>query len=345
MITKNDSLTLKAIAIVCITIHNFVHWTNPIGENELNLNEDRIILLLQSVYNKPSGVFNYIFSYFGWYFIVIFIFISAYGMVLKIQNKGNAGIICLEQIIKTAILLCAGGVFIYIFTGLSSQEIMGFIVRKLATIDNFSYKTVFSTIGPWWYFSLAIQLYLVIPVILYLTKYINEYFLLIVSYFSIYVIYFNIISVSIFATAIGHLPEVLIACILIKNNKKISPILFLISLCIFILSNINNYFFPFTYSSFLIITLFIYNLVRKDVHNYYIALVGVISPFIFVLNGPMREWTMNNLSLYADSGYKELAITVSSLLHLLSVIVISCLFYSLCNKGMEWLKGQTTKIV
>ncbi|MEM7994047.1 hypothetical protein Q4R33_16790, partial [Morganella morganii subsp. sibonii] len=113
---------------------------------------------------------------------------------------------------------------------------------------------------------------------------------------------------------------------------------------IFIFSNINNYFFPFTYSSFLIITLFIYNLVKKDVHNYYIALVGVISPFIFVLNGPMREWTMNNLSLYADSGYKELAITVSSLLHLLSVIVISCIVYSVFNKGMEWLKERTMKI-
>lgn len=344
MITKKDSLTLKAIAICCITIHNFVHWTNPIGENELNLNEDRIILLLQSVYNKPSGIFNYIFSYFGWYFIVIFIFISAYGMILKIKNKGNAGAICLEQIIKTAILLCVGGVFICFFTGLSPQDTMGFIISKLATIDNFSYETVFSTIGPWWYFSLAIQLYIVIPVVLYLTKYINEYVLLILSYCSIYVIYFNIVSASIFATAIGHIPEVLMAFILIKNNKKISPTIFLISLFVFMLSNINNYFFPFTYVTFLIITLFIYNLVKKDVCSYYITFVGVISPFIFILNGSIRAWTMKNLPLYIDSGYQELMITVSSLLHLLSVIIISCLFYSLCNKGMAWLKGQATKI-
>ncbi|MBT0386003.1 hypothetical protein [Morganella morganii] len=344
MITKNDSLTLKAIAIICITIHNFVHWTNSIGENELKLNEDRIILLLQSVYNKPSGAFNYIFSYFGWYFIVIFIFISAYGMILKIQNKGNAGIVCLEQIIKTAILLCVGGVFICLFTELSPQDTMGFIISKLATIDNLSYETVFSTIGPWWYFSLAIQLYLVIPVVLYLTKYINEYVLLVLSYFSIYVIYFNIISVSIFATAIGHIPEVLMAFILIKNNKKISPILFFISVCLFILSNINNYFFPFTYITFLIMALFIYDLLKGSIGNYYVTFVGIISPFIFILNGPMRTWTMKNLPLYIDSGYRELIITVSSLLHLLSVIIISCLFYSLCNKGMEWLKGQATKI-
>lgn len=80
---NRNSDAIKAISIVVIVLHNFLHFTNPIKENEHFLDPDRISTLLAHVQIQPMGILNYVFSYFGWYFVIPFIFISGYGLSKK----------------------------------------------------------------------------------------------------------------------------------------------------------------------------------------------------------------------------------------------------------------------
>lgn len=344
ILSKDDSQKLKAISILFIVLHNFLHLTNGIGENEFKLNPERIFNLSSKISNSPIGVINYILSYFGWYFIVIFIFITAYGFLLKLKNNESGLELIIKQAMKTVILLFIGGIALFFLTSLKINDILFIIIRKMVSLDNFSYDKVYAGIGSWWYFGLFFQLCITIPIIYILSKKINIFILYIISYIIIIYIYLRHPTISLFATSIGHIPEIIFSIQAIKGKASLNKSLLLLSFGMFIASNFTNVLFPFTYLSFLYIALYLYKKISINISlDNFLLFIGTISPFIFILNGPIRSITLKLALGINFENSKEIWLLLSSLMHLLCVILISILINVLLKKHIDNINNEITK--
>lgn len=81
-ITKDQTLALKAIAILLIVIHNFSRWVNPItGESEFYFNQSALSTAIDVAGTNVWMFFKAFFNYFGHYGVQLFIFLSGYGLV------------------------------------------------------------------------------------------------------------------------------------------------------------------------------------------------------------------------------------------------------------------------
>lgn len=351
-LSKNDSLIIKSIAIIFIVLHNYLHSTNSIGENEMLLRPSRINDLFLHIQEAPIGTFNYLTSYFGWYFITPFIFISGYGLTKKtiLNNYKDVEDSTISSIFKIGILMTIGALFIFIMGPNDLQSTMSIYYRKLSTTDNLFYPYVFSGVGPWWYFSLVIQLYIAYPFILKLINKYNPALVMLGSYLLIYIVYYKFKNLSVFATAIGHFPELILGIILAKEmikptrlsyltNSKLQILYLIIILIFFILSNKYVFFFPLTYLSFLLIFLYAFIAIKDKLNNKFFKLIGMISPFIFIINGPIRIYTMEPLTklkeIYGPSPiHYETILTVMSIMHLLAVCIVAMIIFFISKDVM-----------
>lgn len=352
-LSLTDSLLLKCISILVIALHNYIHWTNNIGENEMGLDKARIFSLLTHIKTTPTGTFNYLISYFGWYFITPFIFISGYGLTIKLQ-KQNTQIfnVIILALFKTILLLMIGVLYIYLTGYTSLADSVEIFIRKLSTIDNLFEHSIFLEVGPWWYFSLAIQLYIMYPIALILVKKYGTITTLLLSYLMIYLFYYYLKSILIFGTAIGHLPELILGIALATNQpritKKIIVIVIPIAMIIFILSNKHSTIFPLTYLTFLILFLTLFLRYKNKLNFRILFLIGTISPYIFLLNGPLRKYTMT-LKPYLQENFStmnyEILITITSILHVLATIFISIIVLLISKKPIEFLNNQFKQLL
>lgn len=240
-----------------------------------------------------------------------------------------------NAVFKTSVLLVFGALYIWLTGYASLEETLVILYHKLATMDNFSAKHVFSGVGPWWYFSLAIQLYLVFPLIYKVVAWrrVGVIFILIPGYVLIYVLYFYVPKLNTFGTALGQVPVFALGVFLAYYGGvlrgSVSTGVAMLAFVVFCLSQKYHVFFPLTYISFLVLFLSFYNCIGKWFDGAVLITLGRASAFIFVLNGPIRKQTMNLMGsgsgLYPN--LHEIFIFGMSLMHLLAVVVVSMMFY------------------
>lgn len=351
---NRDSDAIKAISIVVIVLHNFLHLTNHIRENEHFLNPDRIWILFAHIQNQPIGVMNYIFSYFGWYFVVPFIFISGYGLTKK-YSKAHGGLLVLSAtaIFKTSVLLVFGALYIWLTGYVSLKEALAILYHKLATADNIVADRVFSGVGPWWYFSLAIQLYLIFPLIYKIVTWrrVGLLAVLLPSYVVIYTLYLFAPKLNTFGTALGHAPVLALGVFMayheITVRKGVLAGVAILALVVFCLSQRYHAFFPLTYISFMVLFLLAYRGVRKWVDGPLWITIGRASAFIFVLNGPIRAQTQDLVWLGSARypNFHEAFIFSMSLMHLLAVLAVSMMFYVGLDDVMRRLSAKFSNVL
>jgi peptidoglycan/LPS O-acetylase OafA/YrhL len=320
-----------------IVLHNFLHWTNSIGENELEYNVTRLNSLYESILSNPAFILSGLFTYFGHFGVQLFVFVSAYGLTKK-YLKANENIhykeFILSRFLKIYSLVLVGLSVMFCVDVLYKQSDFLLFLKNalnvLLMINNFSYSKIFSYIGPWWFFSLILQLYLIFP---FIYRYIQDkrekgfYILLAVSYLFIYVLFpvaekFN---VPLFGNFLGHLPEFLFGIALASFPKfELNVKILLPALFFFILSNISAYAFPFSFLSVTILLLAlispVFRLPQQNILLRFLLFTGKISMFLFVINGPLRFLT---LDFVEDKSL--LVIYIVALLHLLIAIGISYL--------------------
>ena len=97
-ISKDEGLSMRGIAILCIIFHNFLHLTLHTVENEFTFLEHRAHVFTHCIANNPSWLLADIMSFLGWYGVPIFLFLSGYGLVRKFEGAGvgGGGKICLQ---------------------------------------------------------------------------------------------------------------------------------------------------------------------------------------------------------------------------------------------------------
>ncbi|MBK5720224.1 acyltransferase [Dysgonomonas sp. Marseille-P4677] len=356
-LSKNQITLAKGLGMLAIVLHNFFHWTNSIGENEFVFKSSHIQGLIDTVANDPLSLINACFTYFGHFGVQIFIFASGYGLVKQFMKREPSSymVYILPKIIKIYGLILFGlacyFLLLYRINVISVDLYLEFVKSSLLLCNNFSFDTLFfyPYAGPWWYFGFIIQLYLIFPILYYLLdKYKEKGFFILIgfSYLLIYGLYpiFNTLNIPLFANFIGHLPEFILAMgFAMFKEFRLDYKIVLPALLLFVLSNFSQYFFPFSFASATVLILYvcypIYNNSSKIIQKS-LFFIGSISMFMFLINGPLRAYTIRYVY-----GKDQPDVLLLALEHLLLTIVISFAMSLFYNKLIEPMLDKLTRSI
>ena len=304
--TKRDTSIIKGFGILCIVLHNYFHWLIPApGENEFDFSPDRVTKLFAFLVEQPKNFINILFSYFGHYGVQLFIFISGFGLALSmLRHHKTWGTFVLTRLKKLYPLLLIGIVY-YIFSiVLIDGKMIGVYERhqfryKLLLIHTLSTDTSLTVNGPWWFFGMIFQCYLLFP---FLFKAIEKWrwkafaVVCVISYALIFLCRYVWTDWSslIMQNAPGHLPEFCLGVLLaFCKDKKINILWLVAAVSVFCLGNYYEIFYPFTFLALTIVAVFVYQglkaiPVRKKELAGFLSYFGGISMAIFATHGVYR---------------------------------------------------------
>lgn len=191
-IHKDEQMAIKGIAILFIVLHNLLHLMNGVHENEFNYIQTNATTALYSVFTLQQTWFKDFFSYYGWYGVPIFVFLSGYGLERK-YSKNNI------SVAKTSFVYQHFLKLFKLMAPTFSIYLIGYsiYIEPIQIINIISQYTMLSNIiaphsiqpGVYWYFGLALQLY-----ILYVLFFHNKR--------NIYIIIFSLASIIFMVTII-----------------------------------------------------------------------------------------------------------------------------------------------
>ena len=186
-LTRTECNALRGLAIIGIFLHNYCHWLRPVvKENEyqyIQRNVDNLYQVLQGSWDELF--FFHILSFFGHYGVPIFLFLSAYGLTMKYEQKLPTGPTNNQETQATLPLF---GFIKYHWLKLFRMMIVGFVAFTMVdnitksphlykVMDIISQMGLFNNLlphpddiiwpGPYWFFGLMLQLYIVYRLLLY----------------------------------------------------------------------------------------------------------------------------------------------------------------------------------
>ena len=306
--TQQDTSILKGIAIISICLHNFFHHFAPYtGENEFYFVSQYVHNFFNHIKETPSEFIKLFFTYLGHYGVQIFIFISGYGLTVSMLKRPKTWLsFVIDRLKKLYPLLLTGIIFFILINILINDRFPWKI-----DIKNMKYKLLFihtllpkqglSINGPWWFFGLIFQFYLIFPALFHFIKKYNTKAFLIICLFSyawIFLSLYNfqkVYEVYLLQNFPGHLPEFCLGMLLAFNKDfKINNIFFFLSIIVFCLGNFYKVFFPFTFLSTVIIFTFIYQFFKnlkfkRRILKNFLVHIGNVSMTLFVIHGFMRQ--------------------------------------------------------
>lgn len=194
-LSRTECNALRGLAIIGIFLHNYCHWLNPVvKENEYQYFQHNVDWFYQVTANADGLLPMHLLSFFGHYGVPVFLFLSAYGLVLKYENRPHLAdtphvFSITGQRIPTWNTLKAAWQFIrYHYLKLFKMMIVGFVAFTMVDyitpgphhykfLDIVAMLGMFNNIlpepdhiiwpGPYWFFGLMLQLYIVYRLFLY----------------------------------------------------------------------------------------------------------------------------------------------------------------------------------
>ena len=179
MLSRTECNILRGIAIVGIVLHNYCHWLRPIvQENEYQFNQHNV----DWFHNIITHSFNelttfHLLSFFGHYGVPIFLFLSAYGLVIKYETTNN---IENQPTVYRFFRFHWLKLFRMMIVGFSAFILVDAITdgqHHYKVIDIVAQMGLFNNVlpnpddiiwpGPYWFFGLMLQLYIVYRLFLY----------------------------------------------------------------------------------------------------------------------------------------------------------------------------------
>ncbi|MCK5856292.1 MAG: acyltransferase family protein [Bacteroidales bacterium] len=307
-----DSNIIKGVGILLIVFHNFFHWIRPFAtENEFIFSIKGVNSLINGIQQQPLDAPNLILSFWGHFGVQLFLFISGYGLMKAYQNKTiNWSSFVYKRISKLwptfffAIFLFYSFVRVFYYDYDINMQVFGAYLLKITFLSNFVPQEVFSLSGPWWFYSMIVQLYLVFPFLLSLQKKYGNIALVGISVISYIILFFFnpwfiIHYSSLYFFFLGNIPVFSLGMILAsKGSFTYNRIYGIIALLVFGLS---NFFLNIWYFSQLLFTIWmlalIYFSLLKGKRNSYaykgFLFFGNISMYLFAIHGFLRRPFIN----------------------------------------------------
>lgn len=177
-LSKTDTALLKGIAILMIVMHNFCHLLpGSVVENEYTYDASRILQYVEYLQQGGPHLILYFMSHYGHYGVPLFLFLSGYGLAKKYENprraeQGSALSFLLGHALKLWKLMLPAIAIYAVCVGVSgrrwttnSHELLAMVTY---TSNLFAKRDLI--LGPWWFFSLILQLYVIYRLLLYPTR-------------------------------------------------------------------------------------------------------------------------------------------------------------------------------
>ena len=170
-----NSGAIRGLAILGIILHNYCHWLSGIvRENEYTFKSNNVQGMLHAFASPDSNFLLHIISFFGHYGVPLFLFLSAYGLEKKYASQPQSvplagfmghhfrklwGMMIVGFAAFTMVDLITPGSYHYTFGNVLGQITM---TNNLFTNPD---RAIWP--GPYWFFGLMLQLYLIYRVAIF----------------------------------------------------------------------------------------------------------------------------------------------------------------------------------
>ena len=174
LLTRAECAALRGLAIIGICLHNYCHWLGPVvKENEYTFSQHNVDWLT-AVMASPDGLLPaHLVSFFGHYGVPVFLFLSAYGLELKYGRSlyAPAFRFVAYHWKKLFSMMIVGFVSFTIVDAMTPGRwhyTLTQVVAQLAMVNNLLPDPDHNIWpGPFWFFGLMLQLYVVYRLLLY----------------------------------------------------------------------------------------------------------------------------------------------------------------------------------
>ena len=168
-LTRTECTAMKGIAILGIMLHNYCHWLKGIArENEYTWSQWKCDRMWE-VFQQPDDLLPmHLVSYFGHYGVPVFLFLSGFGLVRKYEACGAAmpsvWRFTRYNYLKLFRIFIVGFVLFTMldaFTPGIHRYHADEVLAMLGMYANFfEHPSEVVWPGPYWYFSITLQLYI-----------------------------------------------------------------------------------------------------------------------------------------------------------------------------------------
>lgn len=170
-----DGAALRGLAILGIVLHNYSHLLRGIvTENEYSFVAKHPEQLLYHLQHPTLYLPLQLLSFFGHYGVPLFLFLSAYGLEKKYaasQDPVPAGKFVLSHYAKLAVMMLFGYLPFLILDSLAGSGLripLTSLLAQLTMVNTlFPFERLMVYPGPYWYFALMVQIYLVYRLFLF----------------------------------------------------------------------------------------------------------------------------------------------------------------------------------
>ena len=169
-IDRDTSLRMRGAAIFMIFLHNLFHMTSKAKECEFLFVGKRVTAFLDHFTLSSPSCIEDVFSFFGWYGVPVFMFLSGYGLTCKHELAGKKvkpiPYLCRNYV--KLFLLMAPCFIAYLVIKAKTMSVP-LIITQFAMVSNLFYPLDISP-GVYWYFGLTLQFYVIYLLFYYCRK-------------------------------------------------------------------------------------------------------------------------------------------------------------------------------
>ena len=170
LLSTTQCTALRGLAILGIFLHNYCHWLGGIvQENEYTFAAANCRRLVEVAASPDALLPVHLLSFFGHYGVPVFLFLSAYGLVMKYERGGAPVPATLPfmryHYLKLFKMMMVGFVAFTIVDAITPGPYRYSVVKIVAMLGMFNNllpspdRVIWP--GPYWFFGLMLQLYLV----------------------------------------------------------------------------------------------------------------------------------------------------------------------------------------
>lgn len=176
LLSKDECTAMRGIAILSIMLHNYTHWLKGIvRENEYTWYHSKFDQLWHVLMNPDELLPMHLLSFFGHYGVPVFLFLSGYGLVKKYEHGSlpEVGIwrFVRYNYLKLFRIFIVGFVAFIMLDAITPnmhRYLWTEVVAMLGMFANFFENPSHAVWpGPYWYFSITLQLYIFYRLVFY----------------------------------------------------------------------------------------------------------------------------------------------------------------------------------
>ncbi len=175
LLSRAECNALRGLAIIGIFLHNYCHWLGPIvKENEYTFSQHNVDWLQQVLYSADALLPVHLISFFGHYGVPVFLFLSAYGLEQKYgrEEKKIAPLNFVKyHYLKLFKMMVAGFIAFTMIDAITPGRFHYNVLEIVAQM--FMFNNLLPNPddviwpGPYWYFGLMLQIYIVYRAFIY----------------------------------------------------------------------------------------------------------------------------------------------------------------------------------